>query len=71
MFYKFIANYQLIKDERGSAALEYIVVSVFGLILSIAAITFISQSIDEKFANLEESTGIKFDASSLNPFNEK
>ena len=54
--------------ESGGAALEYVVVSVFGLVLAIGAIAFISDSIEAKFANLEEAVGIEFDTRSLNPF---
>ncbi|SMF55629.1 hypothetical protein [Pseudobacteriovorax antillogorgiicola] len=54
--------------QQGGAALEYVVVSVFGLVLSIGAIAFISDSIESKFSKLEEAVGIEFDMKSLNPF---
>ena len=60
--------YNPFSSEEGGAALEYISVSGFGLVLSIAAISFISESIDQKFINLQESTGVEFSASNLNPF---
>ena len=47
---------------------EYIVVSIFGLVLSLAAISFISDTIDEKFSAIEEITGIEFSVSQINPF---
>jgi Flp pilus assembly pilin Flp len=54
--------------ERGGAALEYILVSIFGLLLSVATITFVSDAIQKKLDTIEERVGVKFDASSINPF---
>ncbi len=54
--------------ETGGAALEYIVVSIFGLFLAVAAIAFVSQAAKQKMATVEEKLGIQFDLSSLNPF---
>ena len=56
------------KGEQGGAALEYIVVSVFGLLLSIAAIAFVGQAAEEKLRTLEEKLGVDFDFETLNPF---
>lgn len=54
--------------EIGGAALEYILVSIFGLLLSVATITFVSDAIQKKLDTIEEKLGVKFDTSSINPF---
>lgn len=53
--------------ERGGAALEYILVSIFGLLLSVATITFVSDAIQKKLETIEDKIGVKFDTSSINP----
>jgi hypothetical protein len=54
--------------ESGGAALEYIIVSIFGLLLAVAAIAFVGQAAKEKLKGLEDKLGIEFDADALNPF---
>ena len=56
--------------EKGAAALEYVLVTMFGLAFSIAAIAFVADTMGKKFKHLEESLGVEFDISSLNPFAE-
>ena len=56
------------KRELGGAALEYAIVSVFGLILSVGAIGFLTTAMEDKFSQMEEAVGIEFDINSLNPF---
>ena len=58
-------------DERdaGGAALEYIIVSIFGLILAIGAMGLVSKAAQEKLQGLEEKLGVKFDLQALNPLN--
>lgn len=55
--------------EYGGAALEYVIVTIFGLVLSLAAISFVSDSMKTKFDRLSKATGVDFDMSSLNLFN--
>ncbi len=54
--------------ETGGAALEYIIVSIFGLLLAVAAIAFVSQAAKQKMAAVEQKLGISFDLEDLNPF---
>ena len=56
--------------EHGGVAMEYVLVSVFGLLAAIAAITFISQAVEAKFATVEQELGVDFDLDSMNPFSE-
>ncbi len=55
--------------ETGGAALEYIVVSVFGLLLAVAAIAIVGQATREKLASIEQKLGIQLNLDELNPFN--
>ncbi|MCX6130252.1 MAG: hypothetical protein NTX25_14465 [Proteobacteria bacterium] len=55
--------------EAGGAALEYIVVSVFGLLLAIASIAFVGQAAKQKLAQIEQQLGIELKLDELNPFN--
>lgn len=54
--------------ETGGAALEYIVVSVFGLLLAIASITFVGSAAKQKLAAIEQQLGIELNLEELNPF---
>lgn len=54
--------------ERGGAALEYILVSIFGLLLSIATITFVTDAIQKKLDTIQDRVGVEFDTASINPF---
>ncbi len=56
--------------EKGGAAFEYILVSIFGLLLAVAAITFLSEAMQSKLSQLEDKLGIEFDFSQINPFGE-
>ncbi len=55
--------------EAGGAALEYIVVSVFGLLLAVASIAIVGQATREKLASIEQKLGIQLNLDELNPFN--
>ena len=55
------------EKEAGGAALEYIIVSVFGLILALGAMGLVSKAAQEKLQGLEGKLGVKFDLQSLNP----
>jgi len=54
--------------ETGGAALEYIVVSVFGLLLAIASITFVGNAAKQKLGAIEQQLGIELNLDELNPF---
>lgn len=56
--------------QQGGAAIEYILVSVFGLLLAIAAIGFVREAIKGRVGVLEEKLGITLDDSSLGLFSE-
>ncbi|MFW7381686.1 MAG: hypothetical protein ACOH5I_22955 [Oligoflexus sp.] len=55
-------------SERGGAAVEYIMVSVFGLLLAVAAIAFVRQAVQGRVAALEDRLGISMDSSGLEVF---
>ncbi|MES2746330.1 MAG: hypothetical protein V4655_12940 [Bdellovibrionota bacterium] len=54
--------------EFGGVALEYIVVSIFGLLLAVAAIAIVGKATQEKMSNIEAQLGIDLGLESLNPF---
>ena len=54
--------------QAGGAAVEYIIVSVFGLVIAIGAITLVGKAAQAKLNELEERLGLKLDADLLNPF---
>jgi formate hydrogenlyase subunit 3/multisubunit Na+/H+ antiporter MnhD subunit len=53
--------------EAGGVALEYIVVSIFGLLLALGAIAIVGKATQEKMAVIEQKLGIDLDLKSLNP----
>ena len=53
-------------NKSGGAAFEYILVSIFGLLLSVAAIGFLSKAMKSKLSQLEEKLGIELDLSEIN-----
>lgn len=53
--------------EAGGVALEYIVVSIFGLLLAIGAIAIVGKATKEKMATIEQKLGIDLELDSLNP----
>lgn len=54
--------------EAGGAALEYIVVSVFGLLVAVASIAIVGQATREKLASIEQKLGVQLNLDELNPF---
>lgn len=50
------------KDCRGGVALEYVVVSVMGAVLAVAAVTFVGKTVREKVAVLGEKLDVAIDA---------
>lgn len=53
--------------EAGGVALEYIVVSIFGLLLAIGAIAIVGKATKEKMATIEQKLGIDLGLDALNP----
>ena len=45
--------------DRGAAALEYIIVSAFGVILSLFAVAFLGKLAKDKFEKIGEKTGVE------------
>lgn len=45
--------------EHGGAALEYIIVSIFGLLLTAASVSLVGRAIKEKLAAYEQELGIE------------
>lgn len=58
-------NRESLKKQSGSAALEYIIVSTFGLLLSIIAVTYLGKVAKEKLDKLSEKTGVTVGDSSF------
>lgn len=54
--------------EFGGVALEYIVVSIFGLLLAVGAVAIVGKATQEKMANIEQQLGIDLGLEALNPF---
>ncbi len=54
--------------ESGGVALEYIVVSIFGLLLAVAAIAIVGKATREKLSGIEQKLGIDLGLDALNPF---
>lgn len=69
-WYSFKSASRKLGKEHGGVAMEYVLVSVFGLLAAIAAITFISQAVESKFAAVEQELGVDFDLEAMNPFSE-
>ena len=53
---------------RGGAAIEYIIVSTFAMLMAIGAIVFVSKAVKTRIAKLEEKLGVTFDSDSLDIF---
>ena len=51
--------------QEGGAAVEYIVVSIFGLLLAFAAIGMVAKTVKAKLQKFEEKVGIEWDDSVL------
>jgi len=46
--------------QKGGVAVEYMIVSSFGILLSIAAVSYVSKVIKEKVSKIEQETGQEF-----------
>ncbi|MBC7661429.1 MAG: hypothetical protein H7249_17170 [Chitinophagaceae bacterium] len=53
--------------EFGGVALEYIVVSIFGLLLAVGAIAIVGKAAKEKLSTIEQKLGIDLGLDALNP----
>lgn len=53
--------------EEGSIALEYVIISAFAALLSLAALGFVTKIVQSKTAELESQLGVSFD-DFTNPF---
>lgn len=47
--------------QLGGAALEYILTSIFGLMLSVAVIAYVGKAIRSKMSIMEDKLGIEFE----------
>ena len=52
----------------GGAAIEYIMVSTFAMLMAVGAIVFVSKAVKTKMAKLEEKLGITFEDDSFDLF---
>lgn len=50
------------QKSKGGAAIEYIIVSTFALLLAVAGITFVSKTVKEKIKTIEEKLGITLES---------
>lgn len=48
-----------LKRKRGSATIEYVIVSTFAAILSVAAITFVGRIVKTKVSTMSDKIGIE------------
>ena len=53
--------------ESGGVALEYIVISIFGLLLAVGAVAIVSKATKAKLATIEQKLGIDLGLDALNP----
>ncbi len=51
----------------GGAAIEYVIVSIFGLVLAVGSITLVGRAVQDKVQIMEEKLGIKLNLDELNP----
>ncbi len=56
--------------EAGGVALEYIVVSIFGLLLAVGAIAIVGKATKTKLAAIQEKLGIDLGLDALDPLGE-
>ena len=54
-------------SQSGGAALEYIIVSIFGLVLSLGAMSFLTKVAKQKLSSIESALGIEIDLDSFMP----
>lgn len=50
------------QKSKGGAAIEYIIVSTFALLLAVAGITFVSKTVKEKIKTIEDKLGITLES---------
>ena len=53
---------------RGGAAIEYIIVSTFALLMAVGAVVFVSRAVHAKMAKIEEKLGVTFESDALDLF---
>ena len=54
--------------SRGGAAIEYIIVSTFAMLMAVGAIAFVSKTLKSKMSKLEEKLGVTFDGDAIDMF---
>lgn len=53
------------KGQAGGAAVEYVIVSIFGLVLAIAGIAIVTKTVKAKLGQFEEKMGIPIEDEAL------
>lgn len=48
--------------EAGGAAIEYVIVSIFGLVLAMAGVAIVAKTVKTKLKQFEEKVGVPIDA---------
>lgn len=53
------------KSEAGGAAVEYVIVSIFGLVLAMAGVAIVTKTVKAKLTQFEEKMGITIEDEAL------
>lgn len=53
------------KGEAGGAAVEYVIVSIFGLVLAMAGVAIVTKTVKAKLTQFEEKMGIPIEDEAL------
>lgn len=53
------------KGEAGGAAVEYVIVSIFGLVLAMAGVAIVTKTVKTKLTQFEEKMGIPIEDEAL------
>lgn len=67
-FAKILRSPLATRRSRGGAAMEYIIVSTFAILLSVAALGFIAKVFKEKIAVMAEKLGVDAGELDIDPF---
>lgn len=65
-----LKNHKNTRHKIGSAALEYVLVSTFGLLAAVAAIGFVGKMFKDRLEKMSEKLGIETTEFDLDIFNE-
>jgi Flp pilus assembly pilin Flp len=52
-------------DEAGGAAIEYIIVSIFAMVVAVAGVTLVSKAVKKKLDDIQQKYGIELESDGL------